>query len=106
MRSNGRVTGNLSYGQIEVERGGEIQGQITSHGKQPVLRQAQENALHSVSNERRAIAAAPAPVARMVRAADVPPAPRPQKAEETAAPDAGSLGEAAARSRKTSFFGR
>jgi cytoskeletal protein CcmA (bactofilin family) len=32
LRSTGRLQGNVSYGQIEIERGGEVTGDINPHG--------------------------------------------------------------------------
>lgn len=38
LRSKGRVSGTLSYGQLEVECGGEIAGQIVPHEKKSVVK--------------------------------------------------------------------
>jgi len=40
LRAPGRICGTLSYGQIEVERGGEILGDIAVRGANPLNRQA------------------------------------------------------------------
>lgn len=60
LRGTGRIAGKVSYGEIEVERGGEIVGEITVHGKQLPQKPVMEpDRLRSVSNERRAAVAEP-----------------------------------------------
>jgi cytoskeletal protein CcmA (bactofilin family) len=84
LRNTGRIDGTLSYGQIEIERGGEIAGQITPHGKQIVSpqRSRSEAAFVPVPSERRS---APKPVPHTLVQTPVQ-MPRPaSRAEETAA---------------------
>jgi cytoskeletal protein CcmA (bactofilin family) len=40
LRKNGRIRGTFSYGQLEIERGGEIDGRILPFDKKPVLKPA------------------------------------------------------------------
>jgi cytoskeletal protein CcmA (bactofilin family) len=53
LRSSGRINGTLSYGQIEIERGGEIIGQVNSQAK-PIDANSAPAQFLSVTNERRA----------------------------------------------------
>jgi cytoskeletal protein CcmA (bactofilin family) len=129
LRANGRVAGTLSYGEIEIERGGEIAGQITPQGKQIAAMPRSETAFVSVSNERRALSAVPklspqsvvhtlhpaAPRAETA-AAVVPAAPvaaptpakpnPPTRLEQTAAARLLPAVEPPAKARKVGFFGR
>jgi hypothetical protein len=41
VRATGRVSGNISYGEIEIERGGKISGEISHDGESARLKQAQ-----------------------------------------------------------------
>jgi len=113
LRSTGRITGTLSYGQIEIEKGGEIAGQITPNGKQPIAKPRSEQDLRSVSGERRALNAAPKPPANAVvqpirpaphvAAAKAPTSP-PQEQSAAVAPQPAS--DAPVKARKVAFFGR
>jgi len=117
LRSNGRITGTLSYGQIEIERGGEIAGQITPDGTQTAAGALPKTASAPVPNDMRAMSSAlkapdqsssqtplAAPPAAVVAApAPLQPNP-PMRLEQTAAASAAS--ESAAKARKPGFFGR
>lgn len=121
LRSSGRIAGTLSYGQIEVERGGEIVGQVTAQGN-PSLVKPPPAQLLSVSNERRAVTAMPVEghepvqaVPQPVAAAHAEPEPvkqevrAPEPTAAQAAPQpvkAAPVAEAAAKARKSLFFGR
>jgi cytoskeletal protein CcmA (bactofilin family) len=121
LRGNGRITGTLSYGQIEIERGGEIAGQITPYGKPSGARERAEAPFGSVPNERRALVSAPKPApqsfyesprpASRVKdavtnfAAPAQPASAVRR-EQTAAPNPVRAAEPPAKARKVLFFGR
>jgi len=117
LRSSGRIDGTLDYGQIEIERGGEIAGQIAPQAKQTPT-PLSEPASVSVSNERRATSPAPkpqhsAPSPRPASRTGMPsPAHVPASAPVLSASGGISAGSAAAasdgssKSRRTMFFGR
>ena len=118
LRSNGRIAGTLSYGEIEVERGGEIAGQITAHGQHIAAKPQPGSAFVSVPNERRALIGSSAksllqPIVQTSRPA--------QPAEDAAAPASASAavqpnprtrleqaaaGDPSSKARKVVFFGR
>ena len=118
LRSNGRIAGTLSYGEIEVEKGGEIAGQITPHGQQVAAKPKSDSAFVSVPNERRALtgsSAKPLPQsfvqtprpAQPAQEADAPVSasaavqPNPRTRLEQAA-----AGDPSSKARKVVFFGR
>ncbi|MBU6299734.1 MAG: polymer-forming cytoskeletal protein [Alphaproteobacteria bacterium] len=107
LRSNGRISGTLSYGQIEVERGGEIIGHIACHQKQEAPKPAANAQLVSVLSERRApVDPLTPPAVPMHHAAHVMvhserPAPQPQASLPDHAAD-----EVQPKARKSLFFGR
>ena len=108
LRGTGRIAGTLSYGQIEIERGGEIAGQITPHGSPSVSRPRAEVGA-PLQSERRAPqpVASPAPVARRPVEAPAPVAQPPRPVEQAAPPVAIQAASVeAAKPRKLSFFGR
>ena len=98
LRNNGRIAGTLSYGEIEIERGGEIAGQITPHGEQIAARSRLETAFASASDEGR-ISSAPRPLPQSFAQA-----PRPEQVAAAFAPP--PAGETPAKARKAVFFGR
>jgi cytoskeletal protein CcmA (bactofilin family) len=131
LRSSGRIAGTLSYGSIEVERGGEIVGEVTAQGKppgavtaKPVPQPVPPPQLVSVSNERRALAAAPMaepepvaeapaqsvqeiPAAEPVAVAPAPqPVAQPAPRQPVQASPPPPVAETAAKARKSLFFGR
>ena len=93
LRSKGRIAGTLSYGEIEIERGGELAGQVTPHGNLDASRPKPQAAGPT--------AAAPAP--RPQAAAPQPPRPAPAAAPAPAAP-AEATADASAKGRKVLFF--
>jgi len=110
LRSSGRISGKLSYGQIEIEKGGEIVGEVNAHGKQTQARPAPQP-LVSVSNERRALAMAPVPEPfKVEQAPRYEEAPRAQPAPAAAAsptpPRPAPVPDGASKARKPLFFGR
>jgi cytoskeletal protein CcmA (bactofilin family) len=108
LRSNGRISGKLSYGQIEVEKGGEIVGEINAHDKQlPAMPTPQP--LVSVSNQRRALATAPVPQPapfEVERALRYEEAPRAEPAPAPSVVQMAPVSDAANKTRKPLFFGR
>ncbi|MGC9955146.1 MAG: polymer-forming cytoskeletal protein [Rhizomicrobium sp.] len=114
LRSNGRITGTLSYGQIEIERGGEVAGQITPDGNQIAAMPHSGTALMSVSNDRQALSSAPKPLPQSFvqaprpapqvaeAAARAPAQPNPPMRAERAPPAGGSP----VKALKARFFGR
>ena len=119
LRANGRVAGTLSYGEIEIERGGEIAGQITPQGKQIAAVPRSETAFVSVPNEKRASGPAPRPspqsVVQMPRPAarveeavraPAPTQPNPPvRLERTTVAKPPPVSEPPAKARRGLFFG-
>ena len=108
LRSSGRIDGTVDYGQIEIDRGGEIAGQIGPQAKQTPTPLSEPTSI-SASNERRTISPAPKPQrsAQSSRPASRIPASAPglsvpggTSAGATAAASGGS-----SKSRRTMFFG-
>lgn len=98
LRNNGRIAGTLSYGEIEIERGGEIAGQITPHGDQIAARSRSQTTFAAASDERR-VGSAPKPLPQPF--AQVP---RPQQVAAAVVPPPAV--ETPAKARKAVFFGR
>jgi cytoskeletal protein CcmA (bactofilin family) len=119
LRTKGRVAGTLSYGEIEIERGGEIAGQITPQGKQIAAVPRSETAFVSVPNEKRAFSPAPRPspqsVVQMPRPAarveeavraPAPTQPNPPvRLERTTVAKPPPVSEPPAKARRGLFFG-
>jgi cytoskeletal protein CcmA (bactofilin family) len=97
LRNNGRIAGTLSYGEIEIERGGEITGQITPHGEQIAAKSRSQTAFAPASDERR-VGFVPKPLPQ-----SFVQAPRPEQAAAAAAPPPAA--ETPAKARKALFFG-
>jgi cytoskeletal protein CcmA (bactofilin family) len=95
LRNNGCIGGTLSYGEIEIERGGKITGQITPHGEQIAARSRSQAAVAPASDEWRANSA-PRPLQQSI----VQP---PRAAPVAASPPAV---ETPVKARKVQFFGR
>ncbi|MDE1937988.1 MAG: polymer-forming cytoskeletal protein [Alphaproteobacteria bacterium] len=113
LRSSGRIAGTLSYGQIEVERGGEIIGHIASYQKQEAPKPAANVQLVSVSSERRTSAASAGPAVAYQPPPSEPPVPRKDVAPVMAHSEAPTpqpvpqdVGEVQPKARKSLFFGR
>jgi cytoskeletal protein CcmA (bactofilin family) len=98
LRNNGRISGTLSYGEIEIERGGEIAGQITPHEEQIAAGPRSQTVFAPASDERRTSSASK-PLPQFVA-----PAPRPQQVAAAVAPP--PAGKTPAKGRKVLFFGR
>jgi cytoskeletal protein CcmA (bactofilin family) len=60
LRSTGRIAGTLTYGQIEVERGGEILGDVLSNGKEAAVGKIRQK-LPEIDRAKATSAATPPP---------------------------------------------
>jgi len=79
LRAKGRVRGTFSYGQLEIERGGEVEGRIIPFEAAEAVAKAAEAAAKPVSPPAAILAATPPGVPRPVQAPVMSPVrPQPQ----------------------------